>query len=254
MSAPRRLRKFVLSRAPECFAGSRLGGGSANGSGSTPAAPRLLASSHPSASSPPSRSWEREKPRLWVGREALGASGRGPRPPHWSPGSLPVQVLALVSTRSGRLESEGVCVGLRGLLGGSSLGPDGGAGIPGGAQAGECVCVEAAGVEYVRWGTPGGEFRGAGGRQAEAAPLPRQKTLASADREFATWRDRSERGSILPGQKEGMDSVGGWGDHRPLPPPPATELGQSRAVTIVGTPSRLGTAEPPLAGRGQQSG
>lgn len=182
------------------------GGASASGSGSALTAPRLLAFPLPSGTSPPSRSWEREKPPLRVAGEALGAFGRVPRPPHLSLGALPDQVLTPASTGSGRMEPESVCV-CRDWSGSPSPGWGGGRGDPGWGAGRRVFLWRVAGVEWRVWGRPLGGVSGGQLQVAGEAPVRMQKTSAEVDWEFATWRIRSERGSILPGQKGRMDLV-----------------------------------------------
>lgn len=70
-----------------------------------------------------------------------------------------------------------------------------------------------------------------------------QKTSAGVGGEFATWRTRSERGSILRGQEESLDLgrvVGAIQSFRCLLPLP-TPLGHSPVSRFVGFVRRLGT-------------
>lgn len=101
--------KFVLSGGPGCSAPGRGWGQRQRFriGFSRPSAPRLTPPL-PRLSSLPFLG--REKPTLRVGREALGASGRGLCPPHLSPEARPDQVLAPSSTGSRSLEPESVCV------------------------------------------------------------------------------------------------------------------------------------------------
>lgn len=113
----------------------------------------------------------KEKPPLRVGREALGASGRGPRPPHLSLGALPDQVLTPASTGSERLEPEGVCVSV-----GTGGGPFSGLGRgPRRSWVGRrpaCVSVAGCGGGMERLGdTAGREFRVASSRLRRRGPL-----------------------------------------------------------------------------------
>lgn len=96
-------------------------------------------------------------------------------------------------------------------------------------------------MEWRGWETPRAKsFRwtgeGCGSRPSDA------EDFAGVDRDFATWRARSERGSILPGQKESMDLGGVVGAiqcfHCPFALP--TPLGQPDS-RVVGVVSRLGT-------------
>lgn len=67
------------------------------------------------------------------------------------------------------------------------------------------VSVEAAGVERRGWWKPPAQsFGWRGERCGGGSPLDAED-FCRVDGEFATWRTRSERGSVLRSQKEGID-------------------------------------------------
>lgn len=113
--------------------------------------------------------------------------------------------------------------------------------ILGGAQAGVRIDGGLRG-----WSGGAGRHRGrrvSGGRVKVAGVVPSDaEDFAGVDRDFATWRALSERGSILPGQKESMDLGGVVGAiqcfHCPFALP--IPLGQPDS-RVVGVVSRLGT-------------
>lgn len=84
--------------------------------------------------------------------------------------------------------------------------------------AGRRVCVKRLrGRHACAWGYRAESFGVSVGDRRRWRPSEAEDS-AGADPEFATWRARSEAGSILLGQKEGMDPAGGWG-HLRLPVP-----------------------------------
>lgn len=79
-----------------------------------------------------------------------------------------------------------------------------------------------------------------------------QKTSAGVDGDFATWRARSERGSILPGQKESMDLCGVFGGNPVLPLPVCLAHPAGTEPDCGGCESAGHRGEPPLAEPGQK--
>lgn len=115
--------------------------------------------------------------------------------------------------------------------------------ILGGAQAGAGAC---GGLRGWRGGTGGNRRRRVSGgwmNAAEEAPLWMQKTFVVVDGEFATWRTRFERGSVLRRQKEGIDLgrvVGAIQSFHCLLSR-STPLGHSPVLRFLGIVTRLDT-------------